>query len=658
MKNLQHSVDKLVAVWEEVEEPLIEEFVSIDEEVGGNQIVQLETFEEVLDVYCGEFKARDDRKHRRASGHKWLTGEEINLIACRFEIGDRIDVKQFFNFFQDAYYSNNPAVPAASPFQFSKEWSTLKHDAQKELVTKRKQDSAGAHENIPTIKDLKESILNKPKQNVEKADTVKVQNVPQKRIIDKPTVVKASIERDNVEPKKPPISSNQKSASFKKEETQDEPSPVSSPKKFDNTLVALYARDPDDFQNSLEKMSAKTGFIMTKDEFHVVLVTHTAKENVAEEDIDNVLSSLKYIGGTCSVSDLVDYLAGLIETMQADMKPKSSSLDTKPGSKERRQDLLQGPLINVRQQHIEEMIASLKVAKLDIISTEYNADPKVFTTKLKTHTVNKKTGVVDGTGNAITSASFNQVLRDVVPNAPRGEVDTLEQELQLTVRKDTNSILVASIISTLKKRIKEFNATDSNIKKQEKLLQEEEKRNVRIAEKIEKVKELTLQIKPDNIADYYGADPKFFMSNLKSGKTEKTLLMSDLLTHFDKNVPNITAAENKKFKADMIEANKKLNEKDENPQVAYAAVEKLIKQRISAQNKLTKEIEKEKKLLQKDIDKASTIEDTGGGCCGGGGSNVHDPNNAPQDLPLNSTGKSGKLDHSTHNQHHNEKREG
>ena len=65
--------------------------------------------------------------------------------------------------------------------------------------------------------------------------------------------------------------------------------------------------------------------------------------------------------------------------------------------------------------------------------------------------------------------------------------------------------------------------------------------------------------------------------------------------------------------------------------VPFVALEKVLKQRKTAKTNLLKQIEKEKKLLQKDLDIASTIND-GGGCCGGSGKNVHDPNSTPQEF--------------------------
>ena len=300
----------------------------------------------------------------------------------------------------------------------------------------------------------------------------------------------------------------------------------------------------------------------------------------------------------------------------------------------------QGPFVNVRQEHILDTLEALRATKLDTISTQYQTNPKLFLATLKESSINNKAGVVDGTGNSITSASFNPVMRKLVAPASQKEVDTLEQELQLSIRKDTNDILLTNITSNLKLRVKEFNATASNIKKQEKLLGEEEKRNVRIEEKTVKVNELTMKVQTNSITDHYFLDPKLFMTNLKSNRTGKTMLMTDLTTYLKENIPQIKKEENEQFKMDLLEADKKLNVQDQYLHISFAAVEKLLKQRLSTKTKLLKEIEKEKKLLQKDIDKASTVTDAGGGgCCGGGGGNVHDPNATPQDLPSDAKNK-------------------
>ena len=649
MKNLQKSVDKLLSLWDKVEESLIDEFAGIEEEIGGNQIVQFDTFEDVLDTFCGPKRVIEERKHRRPTHHKWLTMEDINFIACRFEIGDRIDVKQFFNFFQDAYYSTDSQPNAsATPFQFSKEWSTLKQSAQQDLVALKKP---------VVVYDEPEDDDEESQFDEEKSIEPEPKPVPKKSVIKpkpsksptkdqpnpKPALVKAKSERKEVkaaEPKKP--LKTKSSAPLKierKEKVQAPPEKV-----FNNTLVALYASDPDSFENKLEAMSSRTGFIMTKDEFKVLLQDHTADDNIEESEIDDVLSHLKYIAGTCSVTDLVEYLTQSVETA----KPAPPVAEKTKGAKKSSSpdEVAHGPFVNIRQQHIIDTIEELKVAKLDTISAQHEADPKAFLTTLKVSSINNKTGVVDGTGNSITSASFNQVMRDLVPKATKKEVKTLELELQPSIRKLTSDIPLSAITNKLKARTKEFRATASNITKQEKLLAIEEKRNVSMEERATKIKELTLQQEQtDSIVDHYFMDPTLFMAKLKSGKDPKTISMADLLQYVDTEVPKVARAEGKKFKTDILESNKKLNAQDPNVQVPYAAAEKILKQRNAAKVKLLKQIETEKKLLQKDVDKASTIDDSGGGCCGGGGKNVHDPNNAPQELPKdfasNASKKSG-----------------
>lgn len=644
MKNLQHSVDKLLAIWEEVEDSLIDEFMNIEEEIGGNQIVQFDTFEEVLDTFCGNAKVVEDRKHRRTTRDKWLTAEDINFIACRFEIGDRIDVKQFFNFFQDAFYSTNTQAPAAAPFQFSREWSTLKQSAQQDLVKGKK----NAPPSSSGDEELVEFDEEKSVESVQEEVKPKLATSPAKKKekpVPKVEMTKSKSEKNNQvvkdEPKKPPMVSKSVPnlpAKEKKEEPKKKAAPPPA-KVFNNTLVALYASDPASFENKLERMSKKTGFIMTKEEFAVILKSHTADDNIADSDIDGVLNQLRFIGGTCSVSDLVELLAANVEA--AKVAPSSQG-KSKPTSKALPPQMAQGPFVNVRQQHIIDTLAALREAKLDVISTQHQANPKVFLATLKESSINNKTGVVDGTGNSITSASFNQVMRKLVPQASKKEVNTLEEELEPSIRKDTSDILLTAITSKLKLRTKEFNATASNIKKQEKLLAEEEKRNVRIEERTVKVNDLTLQVKTDSISDQYDMDPKLFMTNLKTGRgAEKTMLMTDLMTYLKDSIPKIKKEEYGLFKTDLLEADKKLNAQDPNLHITFAAVEKQLKKRLAVKTKLLKQIENEKKLLQKDLDKASTITDAGGGGCCGGGSNVHDPSATPQDLPAGAKNNSG-----------------
>jgi hypothetical protein len=640
MKNLQHSVEKLIALWEEVEESLIEEFTNIEEEIGGNQIVQFDTFEEVLDTFCGTKRVKEERKQRRTTGQKWLTAEDINFIACRFEIGDRIDVKQFFNFFQDAFYSSSDQVPAATPFQFSHEWSTLKHSAQQDLVSAKKTSMS-----TPVVEhksECDEEDSEEPESEPEEEQQPvkpKPSRSPMKETpVPKPTLTKAKSERQNPpvdkEPKKPPVASKSAASLSKKEEPKKKKKAAAAPpvKVFSNTLVALYAKDSAVFESRLERMSSKTGFIMTKEEFRVTLQKHTKDDHISYSNIDNVLNELKFIGGTCSVADLVKYLKACVEAA----KEAPPSLAKTPTDQSVPLELVaQGPFVNVRQEHILETLVGLREAKLDRISAEHQTNPAVFLTNLKVHSINNNTGVVDGTGNSITSSSFNQVLREVVPTATKKEVNTLEHELQPSIRKETNDILLSTITSKLKLRTKDFNATASNIKKQEKLLAEEEKRNIRIEERTVKVNDLTLQVQTDSISDQYFSDAKLFMTKLKTGRFGKTMLMADLFTYLKESIPNIKKSENNKFKQDLLEADKTLNAQDPNLYISFAAVEKQLKQRIAVRTKLLKQIDTEKKLLQKDVDKASTVDDGRGWwwCGGGGGGNVHDPNTAPQDLP-------------------------
>lgn len=643
MKNLQNSVNKLIALWDKVEESLIEEFANLEQEVGGNQIVHFDTFEEILDTFCGPRKVLEERKHRRATHHKWLTAEDINFIANRFEIGDRIDVKQFFNFFQDAFYSDDSQpLAAATPFQFSQEWSTLKKSAQEDLVPPKKKKTKKVIEPVEdeddeSKYDEEKSIEPEPEpEPPTKLIKPKASRSPSKeKPIAKPALTKEKSVKKNPVEEKPKKAAAAKSAPLQLERKRQTPSPPA--KIFNNTLVALYASDPDSFENKLETMASATGFIMTKDEFRIVLQDHTANDNIADDEIDDVLNHLKYIGGTCSVTDLVEYLATSVET--AETAPTSSSEMDKPSTRGKNAsigaDVAYGPFVNVRQQHIVDTIEKLKVAKLDAITTKHDENPKEFVASLKASSINNKTGIVDGTGNSVTSASFNQLIRGLVPESTKKEVNTLESELQSSIRKDTNDILLSAVTNKLKARSKEFKATAANIKKQEKLLAIEEKRNVSMDERAARIKELTKQQEQtDSICDHYFMDPTLFMAKLKTGRDPKTLSISDLQQHLNKEVPKITKADNNKLKSDILEANKKLSADDPNAQVPFANVEKILKQRNATKVKLLKQIESEKKLLQKDVDKASTVDDGGGGgCCGGGGGNVHDPNNAPQDLP-------------------------
>ena len=110
-----------------------------------------------------------------------------------------------------------------------------------------------------------------------------------------------------------------------------------------------------------------------------------------------------------------------------------------------------------------------------------------------------------------------------MPNATRDEVDSLENDLAPNVRKDTHDILLSSIYAKLKRRIKEFNQTSSNISKQEKLLAAEEARNKRMEERCNTINELNAKLDTDSITEQYIFDSKEFMSSLKKISKERRL---------------------------------------------------------------------------------------------------------------------------------------
>jgi hypothetical protein len=64
---------------------------------------------------------------------QWLSEDDINLIASRFELGNRIDVKVFFDFFQDSDEKLANGSLSCDPFKYSEEWSTLRRSAKHHL---------------------------------------------------------------------------------------------------------------------------------------------------------------------------------------------------------------------------------------------------------------------------------------------------------------------------------------------------------------------------------------------------------------------------------------------------------------------------------------------------------------------------------------------
>lgn len=69
-----------------------------------------------------------------SSKTEWLNDDDVNFIASRFELGDRVDVKVFFDFFQDSEGRDAQSL-TCEPFKFSQEWSTLRQSVKRDLVT-------------------------------------------------------------------------------------------------------------------------------------------------------------------------------------------------------------------------------------------------------------------------------------------------------------------------------------------------------------------------------------------------------------------------------------------------------------------------------------------------------------------------------------------
>jgi hypothetical protein len=170
---LHLAVQRLVSLWSIVGESLRTEFNDIEQNVGGGHVVSVETFkvcrlslvdcssnyhQEVLTHIAGEQRSKEKSTSKKSGWDvlrsespkiQWLREDDINLIASRFELGNRIDVKVFFDFFQDSDEKLATGSLACEPFKFSEEWSTLRRSAKRDLVTSGRQPFS-AHPNFLT----------------------------------------------------------------------------------------------------------------------------------------------------------------------------------------------------------------------------------------------------------------------------------------------------------------------------------------------------------------------------------------------------------------------------------------------------------------------------------------------------------------------------
>jgi hypothetical protein len=100
--------------------------------------------QEVLTLIAGEHRSKEKSAAKKSGWDAlrseppqihWLREDDINLIASRFELGNRIDVKVFFDFFQDSDEKMATGSFTCEQFKFSEEWSTLRRSTKRELVT-------------------------------------------------------------------------------------------------------------------------------------------------------------------------------------------------------------------------------------------------------------------------------------------------------------------------------------------------------------------------------------------------------------------------------------------------------------------------------------------------------------------------------------------
>lgn len=161
-----------MSLWSRVGESLRTEFNDIEQNVGGGHVVSVDTFkvcrstsaidfllintnQEVLRHMAGEQRSKEKSSTTKRRGWdvlrsesptiQWLREDDINLIASRFELGNRIDVKVFFDFFQDSDEKLATGTLTCETFKFSEEWLTLRRSVKRDLVTSGRQTFPPTH---------------------------------------------------------------------------------------------------------------------------------------------------------------------------------------------------------------------------------------------------------------------------------------------------------------------------------------------------------------------------------------------------------------------------------------------------------------------------------------------------------------------------------
>jgi len=639
MSVLQRSISKLRSLWDIVEEELISEFDDIDENIGGDSMVLIETFEEVLDIVCGPSKEEELRRFGVAAQdrRKWLTAPEVKQIVSRFEIGRRVDIKDFMTYFQQATVDDS--LTTVAPFRFSSEWATLRSVSRKELSTVNAFKSGIAHPS-ESSKPRGVEAFKRATKKISAVNAMKGGSAQEKA---KQLMVNTDIKDFDLEASRstatPPPLAKIQSASALQTDSLNPPTLLhsksasslapSSPGKLTSspskrflkkeksisaaTLAMVYSRDPESFAAELEKRSEASAYLFTD----VLLKKHLMEMCPAakEKNVDEFVAGMEYPGGTCSAAAVVEALNALVEGIFAEHYPNHTQ--------SKAHEVIHTAQTEVQRR--EENIRTLKQqVLLDPIALFYKNDPKGFVAGVKLETQG-------GKGNAVSKDGLVKAIRNIVPGVNDSDIDLLLTELEGKVRVQTNDILVTSVTTHLKQRATEKAKIEKQIAIEEKALKSAQDRAVRMEERAKKIEEYHDKAKLDPISSTYKLEPKSFQADLAShsvDKKGKSIHVDTYASAIKAIVKDSSEVDIDKLKSDV---RSKIDSKTST--IPLSAITSVLKTRVTYALKNYNLAKKEEAAQEKDRAIASGEKPAGGGCCGGSTSGVHDPSKAPSDIP-------------------------
>lgn len=622
---LHIAIQKLVLIWEVVESLLRAEFNDFEQSDGGGHLVSLPRFKDTLTTICGpqnqEKKVTTTKKKKLNSDiqpSQLLRVEDINLIASRFELGNRVDVKGFFDFFDDPNQAASGSF-SSEPFRFSAEWSTLKRTTKRDLPNKGdpkhrngddEEKRSKARSGWSVARDARKqlAIINSMKEATKgKGES-------------KPPIMKYPSDKSVTSEPKPAL--QQSSSSHDLSDTPGKlinelrPGHVRKPsvKLSEQTLVVTYGQDQQGFQEELERRGEPTGYLFTKSSLKSCL--SDLSPLTTEKEIDAFVNELEYSGGTVSSADVISH-----------MKLKLSEVNSYCRVGENKLGKEQAKNLEMSQRAIASREASIQALKsqttLDPITLRYKQDPKAFSTLLVKYTVN-------GKGNSLTKDQLLTGLQNNVTGILEHHITTLLEDLHPKLRSKTNDYLISGIVTILKQRLAYASKIEKQLALEEKALIQDQQRATRIAERGLKIEKLKQDSVVDSITSMYKLNPSNFkklLENLSVEKKKKYLQFDHLHTILQSFVINVTDLEIQQLQKDLIS----LVAKDTN-QLLISSLLTHLKSKSQAALNIFKELQKEESAQAKDV-AASLGKKTSRGFCGGTTKDVHDPHNVPSSLP-------------------------